>query len=228
MPILKKKSEVEIINAGEKDETRIIVFTGSEKGIYPYHFALLLSAAAQDADILVVDNSVSQDMARVIPHEEGYAGAFGRVNVLSRRRFSPDAFQKFNYVIAYLGYVEDDEYMQNADAVFVMCDYGLKAYDFIRTVNIPEGKNVMAVFTDKATSKVSEKLILAESTLANDTEKVITDISEEDLAGYIEYLYNGNHRLGTMSQIYREAQAQMVAAVTGTDQGQLVKASKSL
>ncbi|MCD8082194.1 MAG: hypothetical protein LUE86_01380 [Clostridiales bacterium] len=207
-----KKTFIE--EAPVKEKTKLLVFFGTERGIIPVHTAQLLKTAEKQADILLIDNSESQDLYSSVPHTDGI-GSVDDMYVLSRRKYTEEAFSRFDYVIAYIGRSINFTYADHADFLFPVNDYTPDSVELLKrtAVMFPRhGQTTTMLFLNRATSKIREKNILAQIPYMGKGDlSLITEVAPEDRAGYINFLYNGKQKLSSMSGDYRN----MIADICG-------------
>lgn len=210
-----RKAKSNIYEATAKEDTKLILFEGTEKGIYVYHFVMQLALNRPEADILVIDNSYSQDLFEAIPRDGKIGNIYG-TSVLSQRRMTPDAFKKFDYVVVYLGECIDQEYILAANYTFVLSDYSIKSKKYLNAFTAPDTTDVQFIFINKVAPKVTEKLMLQDMTNYNvkpETELIVIELAEEDLVGYISWLYEGDRKFTSMSKEYTNAISAIATAI---------------
>lgn len=217
----KKAAAPQIQSAFAKHESKMILFAGSEHGIIPYHVAMQLMMSNPALDILIIDNSCSQDLFEP-SLKEGDVGNVDGVSVLSARLITPEVFEKFDYIIAYLGLNYDEEYYNAADYVVLMNNYELSARRFFENFSIKETP-VRMLFYNKINPRVTEKYMIDQMInyqIPEDLEVIALEFTEDDASGYIGFLYDGRRPLNKMSKDYREAIMTLAKDITkGYDAG---------
>ena len=215
--------------AEKKAETRIILFTGAENGLVPYHAAKLLLAANPGTDILLIDNSIGQDLFDPVPHTEEIGNA-DEIYVLANRSYTEEAFRKFDYVFVYSGLRAPGEYLQHADRVFVLCDYTPKNIDRIAMLPLIKRDDpayISMLFLDKATGKIQEKSVLQKLPYAaKGMTCLISGLTLEDKGGYIAFLHNGRQQLSSMSGDWKDMMAEVCTIIR--ENNSYKKAAKSV
>ena len=191
----------------EKQEPRLILIGGSEKGIYTFFLALSLYRNYGKKSVLVIDNSYSQDLFHSVP-EEGGIGTIDDIPVLSSRRYTPAIMSQFDYTIVYSGYSEmDPEYAKACDIIFLLSDYSIASQDYLENVKIPKGKPVRFMFDPKPNNKLKEDTILSQMKHYNvpaGSEYYILFVDERDIGGYQELQNSGYVMLKSMSKAFQK------------------------
>ena len=203
MKLFSKKNQ-QVQEASVKQQTRLIVFAGSENGLFPFLTAVKLKN--NENDVLLVDNSQTHDIFSAVP-KQGEIGNANEVSVVADRMITPEVFEKFDYVIAYLGYNYEESYYQQADLFVLLCDYTLVARQFMHDFD-PQGTPVRLVFFNRISNRVSEKSlvdVMQHCTMASLGEFISLEFTEVDGAAYIGFLYEGYRSLSSMSREYQKA-----------------------
>lgn len=231
MSLLNKKKNVTKEAAEKKAETKIIVFTGSEKGIFAYHTALAVQTCNMARNVLVIDNSLKQDLFNACPHV-GRIGSIGRATILSARQYTKEALQYFDLVIVYLGYNLDKEYIDAASKVYVMSDYSMTAKNFLSNIPLPKDGKCQMLFFDKATPKIKEKTFtfeLENGVINEETDPdLVCESDPADLEGYAVWQFDGYRSLSSMSADYKEAICNIVADYYDEKTSNVAKAVKKI
>ena len=221
-----KKTVPVVETATDQQSTKIILVCGAENGLIPFQIAHYLRNHEKDSEILLIDNSTTQDLYKAVPREGNIGNAY-EISVVSNRQVTMDAFKKFNYVIVYLGYIPVDsqeghntlEYFDVADFVLLVSDFTLQSRDYMRhfdTHNLP----LRLLFINKVTTRVSEKMlidVMEDTILPSGTDVISLEFTEDDASGYIQFLYDGIRPLNKMSKEYQAAIATIAQDITKPD-----------
>lgn len=197
-----KKAAAVVKEAENKQDTKIILVVGAEHSIFPFHLAHSLKN--RGGDVLLIDNSISQDLFSAVP-KDGEIGNAYEISVVSKRAVTMPTFKKFDFVIVYLGYTPDESYYDVADGIILLSDYTLVSRDYMAEFdahNIP----FQVVFFNKVTGRVSEKMLLdvmTKSPVKAGSEIHSLEFTEEDASGYIHLLYDGFYAISKMSKDYQ-------------------------
>lgn len=223
------KKKVVVEDAVKKPETKVIVFAGVENALVPYHVARLLKAADRDLDILLIDNSQGQELFASVPHA-GEIGTAEECYVLSNRVYTESAFEKFDYVIVYIGMSDNRGYFEKADKIFVMCDYTPRSAEHITYLPITKKESpedLAMVFLNKVSSKIAEKQILQKLPyVQKGTLSFISELTQENGIGYIAFLYNGKQSVSGMSSDWKDMIAEICYVIR--ENGSYRKLTKSV
>lgn len=226
----RKKTIVE--DAPVKEKTRILVFYGLEQGLLPYHVALLLKSAEKGADILLIDNSRTQTLFESVPGQDGI-GTVRDMYVLSNRAYTEEKVHCYNYVIVFMGENEDETYFSKATDLFVCSDY--QPFLIKKMMSAPiihggeENSRLTSIFLDKVSNKIQEKDILKQLPYINKGDLCLTaDISPEDHAAYLAFLYNGVQKLSVMSSDWKSIILEVCSLVNDEKSSTYKKMLKSI
>lgn len=203
MKLFSKKKE-QLQQAAAKQQTKLIVFAGSENGLFP--FLTAVSLKNNDNDVLLIDNSQTHDIFMAVP-KLGDIGNANEVSVVADRMITPDVFEKFDYVIAYLGYNYEQEYYEQANQFVLLCDYTLVAREFMRNFD-PLKKPMRVVFFNRISNRVSEKSlidVMKHCDIVTLGEYLSLEFTEIDGNAYISFLYEGYRSLSSMTKEYQKA-----------------------
>ncbi len=215
-----KKPEPEVQSVSQKSDSKVILVVGSENSLYPFHLAHFLKNA-YTADVLLVDNSISQDLFEAVPRNGNIGNAY-EISVVSNRSATPAAFLKFDFVIVYLGYNKCPEYYACADRIILLSDYTLKSRRFMTDFD-PEGLPVDVVFYNRVTGRVSERMLLdsmQKYDVKAGTEIFSLEFTEDDASGYICFSYDGFYALSKMSKEYQHTIEQIVARIMANNKNE--------
>ena len=228
MKLFEKKVETTITPAEAKEIHSLYIFTGSENGMFAYHFAMALQAGKKSISVLLIDNSEKNDLFNAVPHKDEN-GSVGTATVVRNRIFTPSANDKFDVTIAYLGYNIDKEYIDAADKVFIMCDYSPKSRNFLKTAQFPEGKCQM-LFYNRCSAKLRENtyiLDLPKNIIDKETVMVCED-DIEDIGRYQMWELGESEKLSSMSEDYRNVVVSITAAYFNAKPSDVAKAVKKI
>ena len=202
MKLFSKKTPV-VQLTGTKPQSKLIVFAGTENCLPAYFTAVKLH---EQADVLLIDNSQTHDLIEAVP-KSGEFGNANEISVAANKMITPEVFEKFDYVVAYLGYNYDEEYCQAADLIVLVSDYTLVSKKFMSDFD-PKDTPVRMLFINRITNRVSEKLLLdsMKHYQVSDGDSVLScEFTEEDAAAYISFLYEGYRNFSSMSREYQKS-----------------------
>lgn len=223
MKLLKKKNTAMPVQE-TRQEPKVILIAGSERSIYPFFLAMSLQAMGRS--VLVIDNSVSQDLFSALP-KLGETATINDIPVLRLRKCTPEAMKQFEYTIVYLGYMGlEKEYAATADMAFIISDYTLISQKCMEEMVIPEGMPVRFIFDSKPSGRLNEDLIISKMKHYNspaETEHYVLFVDERDMAGYLELLNAGYTTMKSMSKPFQKIISNMASDAENTGRGQLPK-----
>lgn len=217
-----KKKPVAVPEQDVRQEPKIILIAGSERSIYPFFLALSLQARGRS--VLVIDNSVSQDLFSALP-KLGETATINDIPVLRMRKYTPEAMAQFEYTIVYLGYMGlEKEYAAMADTAFIISDYTLISQKCVEEMIVPEQLSVRFIFDSKPSGRLSEDLIISKMKHYNapaDMEHYVLFVDERDMAGYLELLNSGYTMMKSMSKPFQKIISNMTSDAESAGKGQL-------
>lgn len=199
--------------APKKTATTIVVVVGAENAVYPFHIAHTLRNTKQ-ADVVLIDNSVTQVLFDSVPKIDGVGNGF-EISVVSNRMISPEAFQKFDYVVVYLGYTPDTSYLEIANSIIILSDYSRENRNFLTNFNA-FGKPLQFIFFNRVTGRVTEKMMLESMRnvdIKSGAELQTLEFTEEDAVGYLSFQYDGFYPVSKMSKDYQNTMQTVIQKI---------------
>lgn len=204
----------------EDKKTKLISFTGKERGDVPFYMAALLACTGNE--VLIVDNSEGSDLFGSVPKPDGEDFAkTGRVSVVRKKKYSEEFFSVFDYVIIYNGYCmgEDfEELVNESDVNYLVTDYSWVTTLFMKKQleNLSD-KKFRVIFIDKPSGKIHEKLILDEIGVANVEEQYMLPADPQDYGCYVNFLRNGRQKLAPLSADFKNMFTQEFSILTESE-----------
>lgn len=227
----KKQTQTETRPVNDAQETKIITFLGAENGMYAYHTVKLLQAAKHDINVLVIDNSLTHDLFGMASGDVDIR-TIGKAVVLRDREFTESVFKKFDCVIAYLGEIYDEDYIEFASQIYFLCNYTPRMESILTRANLPEDSRSNMIFVDKCSEKIKEEefFSLVNKGTFEDKEKnvFVVNFDERNIAAYIEWIWGTDKLLKRMSSEYRNVISSVVARYFGESVKAVGKVAKNI
>lgn len=196
----------------------VISFVGLERCDLAYHLARHLAKIDKRAKVLMIDNSITKDLFRSLTQanpDVEYA-IYESITVLKDKKYNKDACCNFDYCIIYHGMNPEVDTLKESTVTYLSTDYSTTCIEAVKSLNLPEMKNLVMVYRDKCTKKISEKFIEESLGLKVSVDnRIILDIDLKDSALYISFLHNGTQKLMDESPSFMDAIIFMCIHATG-------------
>jgi len=214
-PSLKReKNEVAVVPKKKKPIKRLAnvsIFTGLERSDFVYFMAKLLSG---EGSVLVIDNSVSGDLYNAVNiFDDSYAVEKEYVNYARNIKPSWILFNKFDFVLLYLGNNYDEKLMRDIKKVFVMPDYTPAELSRFTSLDPKTKKVCSLIMRDKASNRISDRAVPEMLDINPVQFKGTISYDREDYCAYLSFVYDGNQKLKNLSPNYMEALAYVLASI---------------